>query len=307
MNLIKPKKLKKGDTIALLSASGEIRDFDRIKKAEKYFQNSGYKTKISETTFKKFRYHAGSDEERIAEIEELFSNKNIDAIVCTRGGYGLLRIVDKLDYDLIAKNPKIFCGYSDITVLLLMFYKKANLVSFHGAMANGDFGAEKLSQFTEKSFFETLTTEKPLVFSSKKGKVLNSGSVENAVLWGGNLATIVSMLGGANFIPDEKFVFFAEDVNEPAYKIDRMFTQLMRNEKFVKNVAGFAIGQFSGADKPNFVNDVISEYAKNLNIPAVNDFAISHDENKYTLPIGVKCSFNSEDKSISLLESPFSD
>lgn len=306
MNLIKPKKLKKGDTIALLSVSGEIRDVERIKRAEKYFQNLGYKTLISDTTFKKFRYHAGTDKERISQTEELFLNEDVDAIVCTRGGYGLLRIVDKLNYDLIAKNPKILCGYSDITALLLMLYKKAGLVCFHGAMANGDFGEEKVSSFTENAFFKTLSSDEKLVFSSK-GKVLNKGNVENAVLWGGNLATIASMLGGEDFIPDEKFVFFTEDVNEPAYKIDRMFTQLMRCEKFAKNIAGFVIGQFTDVNKPKFVEDMISEYAKELDIPAVNGFLISHEADKYTIPVGVKCSFNSDDKSIKLLESPFVD
>lgn len=152
MNLIKPKKLEKGDTIGLLSISGEIRDRNNICKAAKYFQNLGYNTIISETTYKKFRYHAGCDEERINQLHKFFKDPDIDAIVCTRGGYGLLRMLNGINYDLIANHPKIICGYSDITALLLMIVKKSKMVCFHGAMANGDFSSDKLSDITVKSF-----------------------------------------------------------------------------------------------------------------------------------------------------------
>ena len=253
MNLIKPKKLQKGDTIGLLSVSGDIRNVKNIENAAKYFQSLGYKTVISDTTYRKFRYHAGSDEERVKNLEEFFQDDKIDAIVCTRGGYGVIRILEKINYDIIKNHPKILCGYSDITALLLYIYKKTGMVCFHGAMANGDFGGEKISKFTEKSFFETLSYSKTLSFKAN-GKVFNKGNA-SGVLWGGNLATIASMVG-LDFIPDEKFILFLEDVNEPAYKIDRMFTQLFNVEKIRKNLAGLALGVFSDLEKKNFVDDM---------------------------------------------------
>lgn len=306
MKLIKPKKLKKGDTIGLLSVSGDIRDTNRINKAANYFNKLGYEVVISDTTYKKYRCYAGSDEERVNQIHDFFSNPKIDAIVCTRGGYGLLRIINQIDYDLIAKNPKIFCGYSDITTLLLMIIKRAKTVCFHGAMANGDFGVDELSDFTVKSFFDTLSISKKQTFYAEKSGLVYKKGEASGMLWGGNLATITSMIG-LDFVPDEKFILFIEDVNEPAYKIDRMLTQLFNYEKIRENISGLVIGKFTGDDKENNTNDVITEYAKKLNIPAANGFLISHEEDKYTLPLGLQCNFNSDNKFVELLETAFVD
>lgn len=305
MNLIKPKKLQQGDTIGILSVSGDIRDYSRITESVKYFQNKGFKVKVSDTTSKKFRYHSGTDNERVSALQDFFLDNEIDAIVCSRGGYGVLRILNDINYNIIAENPKILCGYSDITALLLMIYKKTGMVSFHGAMANGDFGEKNVSEFTEKSFFKTLTKSEILTFSAgKKGKTLKNGNAQG-ILWGGNLATIASM-AGLDFLPDEKFVFFVEDVNEPPYKVDRMFTQLFNLEKFAKNLSAVALGEFSGIEKMNTVYDVVLEYANRYNLPCCSGFAISHEADKYTLPIGLQCLFDADKKLIVTKESAFS-
>lgn len=306
MNLIKPKKLEKGDTIGLLSISGEIRDRNNICKAAKYFQNLGYNTIISETTYKKFRYHAGCDEERINQLHKFFKDPDIDAIVCTRGGYGLLRMLKGIDYDLIANHPKIICGYSDITALLLMIVKKSKMVCFHGAMANGDFSSDKLSDITVKSFFNTLENTSKGIFYAKKAAIVHHRGESSGILWGGNLATIASM-SGLDFIPDEKFILFIEDINEPAYKIDRMLTQLFNIECFAKNTAGIAAGQFSGIDKSKYLYEVLAEISEKYNIPCCSGFQISHDRDKLTLPVGVKCVFSSDERRIEIKENIFRD
>lgn len=306
MNLIKPKKLKQGDTIGLLSISGDIDNYENIQNAENFFRAKGYKTIVSETTYKHFRYHAGSDEERVLALHKFFTDKDVDAIVCTCGGYGLIRIIDKIDYRLIAKNPKIFCGYSDITALLTMMCKKSHLLCFQGPMASGDFGIQNVSYFTEKSFFETLTGAGNNIYTADEcGQVLHKG-VAKGILWGGNLTTIASMAGNF-FIPNEKFVFFIEDVNEPAYKVDRMLTQLFRIEKFAKNIQGLAVGVFSGVGEIKYVNEVLEEYTSKYNIPCCDGFKISHERDKYTLPIGVKCELSADEKFIKINENLFSD
>lgn len=302
MNLIKPKKLQKGDTIGLLSVSGDIRSVNNIDNAAKYFQSLGYQTVISDTTYKKYRYHAGSDYERVKNLEDFFLDEKINAIVCTRGGYGVIRILDKINYDIIKNHPKILCGYSDITALLLYISKKTGMVCFHGAMANGDFGGKKISRFTEKSFFETLTCSETLHFCGN-GEVLNCGN-STGILWGGNLATIASM-AGLDFIPNEKFILFLEDVNEPAYKIDRMFTQLCNIKNFRQNIAGLVIGEFSGLENKNFVNDMFKEYSKMMQIPCCDGFLISHEEKKLTLPIGVHCNFSADKKIVETTDKAF--
>jgi len=304
MNLIKPKKLQKGDTIGLISISGNIKEPQNIERAKKYFENRGFNVVISENTYKKFRYHAGDDEERANTFNQFIKNKDIDAIICTRGGYGVLRIIDKIDYKAVSENPKIICGYSDITVLLLMLLKKSNIITFHGAMANGDFGKEKISEITENSFFETLSGRVPLIFKTLNGPVYEGEA--KGILWGGNLATITSM-AGLDFIPDEKFVFFTEDIGEPDYKIDRMFTQLFNIKKFRDNVQGLVIGEFTESDRQQYTTGIIKEYAQKYKLPCSDGFYISHGKDKYTLPVGCNCIFNTDDKSVKIIGSPFAD
>ena len=247
---------------------------------------------------------AGNDKERIDEIHNFFLDKNIDAIVCTRGGYGLLRIIPHLDYELIAKNPKIICGYSDITALLLMIYKNTGMVCFHGAMASGDLGQAEKSDFTVNSFFKTLSTEEKLTFSSENGSTIYQGTA-NGVLWGGNLATIASM-AGLDFIPDEDLILFVEDVNEPAYKIDRMFTQILNIKELKNNLKGLVVGQFSDVDREIYVKELLTEISSDLKIPTADNFLISHEKDKFTLPIGANCTFNANEKTLTVNEKLFS-
>lgn len=304
MNIIKPKKLQKGDTIGLVSISGSREEPENLERAKSYFQSKGFNVVVSENSYKQHRYHAGTDEERAEAFNNFVQDKNIDAIVCTRGGYGLLRIIDLIDYKAVRKNPKIICGYSDITILLLMILKKSRLITFHGPMADGDFGKENISSITEKSFFDTLTGCLPLIFKSQNESSYN-GEVQG-ILWGGNLVTTASM-AGLDFIPNRKFIFFTEDVSEPDYKIDRTLTQLFNITKFRKNICGMVIGEFTNSDRQQYTRDVIKEFAVKYKIPCSDGFYISHGYNKYTLPVGVKCHFNSTENTLKILENPFCD
>ena len=305
MNIIKPKKLKKGDTIGLLSVSGELSQAEKLYNAEKYLNSLGYKTYISETSYKNYRYYAGTDEERVNALHDFFLRDDINAIVCTRGGYGALRLIDKIDYNLIKKHPKLFCGYSDISVFLLLFYKKTGLITIHGAMTDGDFGNNDISPYTAKYFTEALTG-----FSNKEIKAENGQTFfyfyAKGILWGGNLTTIGSMIG-IDFIPNRNFIFFFEDVNEPAYKIDRILTQLFNVKKFRNNVKGIAVGEFAEVDNINFVNEVVKEYAEKYRIPCCDGFKITHERDKVAVPVGVKCTFSANERVIKIKESVFCD
>ena len=288
MKILKPQKLKKSGTIGLLSVAGEIRDFSKLEKAAKYFENRGFKVKISENSRKKHNYLAGTDEERLKALHDFFLDDEITAIIATRGGYGSLRLIDKINYEIIAQNPKIFAGHSDITALSLMFYKKAGLITFSAPMACSDF-SDIPDKFTEKAFWDVLEEEKN-TFQLHNARVFKSGEA-CGILWGGNLATIVS-LAGTDFIPDEKFVLFIEDIAEPAYKIDRMLTQLLNIEKFRKNLAGILLGDFTGLDCEQYFNDIF--YGLNINIPIASGLKIGHEKEKITLPVGLKCNFNTQ-------------
>ena len=279
-----PKKLKKTSKIAIVSLSGVVKDIEPIKRAESFFNNLGYDVELSDCLMYKNRYMAGYDEERAEELHHYFSRDDIDGIICSRGGYGALRLINLIDYDLIKNNPKVFAGYSDISVLSAMFLKKAGLITYSAPMASGDFGAEEISQFTVDNFFKAVATDEDLNFKAKK--FYKSGFAEGR-MFGGNLASIVSLCG-QDFIPEDKFIFFAEDVSEPVYKIDKMFTQLFNIPEFKKNLTGIILGEFTNTGNLEWLDELFQEFAQNLNVPIYSGFEITHSKDKITIPYGQK-------------------
>ena len=263
MNIIKPPLLKEGDTIGILATSGAMDDDTNLKRAISFFENKGYKIVLSDNVYSKAGYLAGSDEERLNALHKMFSDKNINAIIALRGGYGAIRLINKIDYNLIRQNPKIFCGYSDITALNAMFLKRAGLMTYSGPMILSDFGQKNICDYTINKFFETV----------KEGKFDYEGT-----FWGGNLSTLVSLCG-QDFVPDFKFTLFLEDLNEPPYKIDKMVTQLFNMEKIRKNTKAIAVGDFLDCGDVDYI-------FKELNLPLIKNFTASHAEKKATVPYG---------------------
>ncbi len=281
MNNLTPK-LKQNATIAIVSPAGCIADRANIDRAKGFFENLGYKVVYGEHVFGKNKYMSGTDEERLADLHWAFEDDSIDAVICARGGYGCLRLVDKIDYDLISRNKKLFCGYSDITVLSAMLLKRAGLITYSGPMANGDFGCEERSSFTMDNFFKVVGCNVENKYPSEK--VYGEGEAEG-ILFGGNLASIVSLCG-VDFLPNDDFIFFAEDLNEPVYKIDKMFTQLLNIEKFRQNVRGVVLGDFLDCGYPEQLEDLFSEIAERLGVPVMGGFKITHEDDKITVPYG---------------------
>lgn len=300
MNLIKPKKLNKGDTIGILALSSTLNSKQNVLRAKKYFEDKGYKVALSENIFEKNRYLAGTDEKKVQELHRFFKDPEIKMILATRGGYGTIRLLDKIDFELIKNNPKIFAGYSDLTAIEAMVYKKTGLVTFYAPHAQSDFGIEGISKFVEKSFFKTLTNTGNLEVlpDKRKAKVYYKGEAKG-MLWGGNLATVVSLCG-LDFIPDEEFIFFAEDLNEDVYKIDRMMTQLFNIEKFRKNCVGIVLGDFLDAGNYKHLDELFFEIGGGYKIPILSGFKITHAKEKMTLPYGAKAQFSTETKVLNI-------
>lgn len=282
MNIIKPKKLKQGDTITFIAPSGNI-DEDKVLNAKKYFEDKGYRIKLGEHIFDNDRYMAGSDTNRAKDLENAFDDTQTDAILCVRGGYGALRIIDKIDYNIIKNNPKIFCGYSDITVLSTVILKKTGLITFSSPMPKGDFQPEEINEYTETRFFKTLTNNK-ITVSAPNLITYKSGNAQGIIL-GGNLASVASLCG-TDFVPDGNFIFFAEDLNEPVYKIDKYFRQLLNIKKFKENISAIILGDFLDSEPKEQLNSLFLELAKELNIPIYGGFKITHNKQKDTIPIG---------------------
>lgn len=283
MNIIKPNKLQKGDTIAIIAPAGNVEE-DKILKAVKYFESLGYKVKLGKNIFKTDRYLAGNDYERLKDLHDAFEDKDVNAILCARGGYGCLRLIDKIDYNLIKNNPKIFCGYSDITALSLMFLKKSGLITFSSPMPKGDFQPEDIDEFTVNNFWQAITSNN-LNINAKNLKTYKKGDAKG-IIWGGNLSTVCSLCG-TDFIPDEKFIFFAEDLNEPVYKIDRSFRQLLNIAQFKNNISAIILGDFLGTEEYiDQLDTLFNEFVKELNIPIYGGYQITHAKTKITVPIG---------------------
>lgn len=296
MNLIKPKKLKVGDTIGIVALSGAIESEQKVLRAKKYFEEKGFKIVFAKNVFDKKKYLAGDDETKVKELHRFFKDKNVDAILCVRGGYGIIRLFDKINWALIKNNPKIFAGYSDVSAMQAMIFKKTGLVTFYSPMLQSDFGIKEVSALVEKSFFNTLTNAGKLEIlpDKRKSKTYFEGKC-GGILWGGNLTTIASMCG-LDFIPDEKFIFFAEDLNEDTYQIDRLFAQLLNIEKFKENLTGIILGDFLDVTNKKDFDEFFYELGQKIKKPILSGFRITHAKDKITVPNGAVAEFSTEDK-----------
>ena len=263
-----------GDTIGIIALGGACEEAIILQTVQN-LESLGFKIKLSSNIYKTNRYLAGSDDDKLDELYKFFQDPEIKIILNARGGYGSIRLINKIDYNIIKTNPKPFVGFSDITALLLMFYRKCGLMTYHGPMACSDYA--KLNDFTNESFFKALNNE---TLELSATKIYKQGSAKG-ILWGGNLSTIVSLCG-QDFIPDENFIFFTEDLNEPVYKIDKMFTQLFNIEKFNNNCKAIVLGDFLNTDNIVWLEDLF----KTFNLPTIYIEGITHAENKITLPIG---------------------
>ena len=270
-------------TVGIVSLAGAINDDrDKIESAKKYFESKGLNVKLSKNIYDTNRYLAGDDEVKISELEHFFADPEIDIIINTRGGYGSIRLINRIDYEIIKNNPKPFIGFSDITALLLMIYKRTGIVTYHGPMVISDFA--DIAPFTEEFFNKAINNEK-LEFA---GTTIYQRGRAEGIIWGGNLATVVSLCG-QDFLPNEDFIFFTEDLNEPVYKIDRMFQQLINIHKFRDKCKGIVLGDFLDVDNTEWLEGFFKDLASNTNIPVIGGFKITHGQEKITIPVGKNC------------------
>lgn len=301
-----PEKLNKGDTIGIISPAGAVNGNEGLNSAIKYFEKAGYKVKLSPHARDKKAYLAGKDEDRLSDLMNFFLDKEIKAIICSRGGYGTVRLLEHTDFSIIKKNPKIFVGYSDITALLNNFVEKSGLVCFHGPLAVSDFGAEEVNPYTESVFFEILEGKPKIPYGYENPvnyECIAKGQAEG-VLAGGNLSVLCGLLGTPYFPEIAGKILIFEDIGEPLYKIDRMLMQLKLAGVFEK-AAGVLFGEFTSVpesdDKLTSV-DIIKEIIKGSNIPVGYGFSCSHAAAKATLPFGVKYIFDSANFKLEIIE-----
>ncbi len=305
-NKLKPPALKPGDTIAISSPAGAVWDDGQVEKFKDIVESLGFKVKLGQTLKEKHGYFAGTDEFRAKEINTFFADKEVKGIFCMKGGWGCARILDKLNYDVIRKNPKVIMGFSDITSLLIAINSKTGLVTFHGPVGNSgwnDFSVDYIRRVLMKK--ELVTYEYPEK-DDDKPYTITPGKAKG-ILMGGNLTVLAGIIGSAYLPQWKNKILFLEEAKEEPYSIDRMLTQL-KLAGVLQNISGFVFGKCVKCDaeepqKAFLFKEVLEQHIKPLGIPAFYGAMIGHIENKYTLPIGIEAEIDAEKCAMKLLES----
>jgi len=300
--MIKPSALKTGDTIGVIAPAGVV-DSHELETGLERLKGIGFQVRVGRCVRNIFRTMAGTDRERASDLLEMFSDPEIKAIVCARGGYGSARVIPYLDSDLIQLHPKVFVGSSDITVLLLYLVQKCGLVVFHGPMVGPNFGKAS-SSLTETFFMKILTRPKPAGPLQLSGiKILKKGQAEGRLM-GGCLSLLCSAMGTPYEPHTDGSILFLEDVREPLYRIDRMLTQLRAAGKF-KKVRGILFGQMRECHPEQgagyCLEDVILDILDGLEIPVLFGVPSGHGTDNVTLPLGVQVRVSAEKEGNSLV------
>lgn len=313
-SVIKPKKLSSGDVVGLITPGSALVG-DAKQRAMNNLKALGLKVVTSKNFNKRTGFVAGSDQERVDDLHEMFANDDVDAIVCARGGYGTGRILSMLDYDLIKANPKVIIGFSDITALLYAIYNKTGLICYHGPV-----GSSKFTDFTTSSFMSVLMSntlkelKRPEAWNSKTAesyqyKSWNDGEASGELI-GGNLSIVCSMLGTPYDVSFKDKILFIEEVGESLYRVDRMLTQLLNSGK-LDECAGLVLGIFSsckaksgGVDDDGYVtlSRVLNDRLSLLKIPVMYGMPIGHIDDNATIPIGVRVKMNTQSRTMTWLE-----
>ena len=308
--MIYGKKLKFGDTLGLIAPSGAVRQEGAIERAVKETERMGFRVKLGESARQKYGYLSGTDEVRARDVNAMFADDEVDAIVCLRGGYGAMRILDLLDYDMIAKHPKIFMGFSDVTALHIALLERCGLATFHGPMAAANWAGKPLDDFSRESMYRSLMRAAPAgELCNPEGypkQTVNPGQAEGQLV-GGNLMLITSSLGTPWELDTKGRIIFIEEIGERTYCVDRMLTQLRLAGKF-DDCAGVVFGDFADCpvEYPEFgltLEEIIRDVVAPCGTPIFTGLRCGHCSPKLTLPLGVKCRLDADQCTLTVLES----
>lgn len=312
---LKPRPLTPGDTVALITPATYVSSPDALQLARRTVEFLGLKWKTGRNLGKRNGYLGGSVDERVTDLHEAFLDPEVKAIFCTRGGYGSAMLLDRIDFELIRKHPKIFLGYSDITALHLGIHQKSKIITFHGPMALSDF-----PDYTLEHFKRAIFDPRPLGVLSNppEGRVIRPkhptrtlhGGKGTGALTGGNLTLIATTMGTPWEIQTDGKVLFLEDVGEEPYSMDRMLTQLRLAGKF-RNIRGLILGECLGCRprefQPGFesnfsLGEVYDNILGDLKVPIFAGLTIGHTDDQLTLPLGVQASLDADAGTLTIEE-----
>lgn len=300
--LVKPQPLQRGDTIGMISPASSLSEEKKYAEIADTIRGLGFGIRIGEHAQNHFGYFAGTDENRAADLNEMFSDDRIDAILPFRGGWGSNRILEHIDFEMIRHNPKPLIGFSDITSLLLAIYAKTGLVTYHGPV-----GKSEWTPFTRAYFRKAVMASKPFVMKSSSDVITLFEGTARGTLLGGNLSVLTSMLG-SDYLPRwQNSILFLEDIGEDIYRIDRMLTQLRLNG-ILEQVNGLVFGKCTACSVSSgyhfTLEQILEDHLKEYGIPVFVRANIGHIDNMFTVPVGIQAQMDADAGTIRLLESP---
>jgi len=286
MPIIKGPRLQPNQTVGVIAPSSPVTQSE-ILQGLKLLESFPLKIKLGKHLFDHLNYLAGPDHDRVLDLHQMFSDPEVKAIFCARGGYGSARLLNKIDFDLIRKNPKIITGFSDLSALLIAIYKQSGLITIHGPTLT-DLPKNKNWQ----NLSRLITTSYRSQIFFKQGKIINRGKARG-ILLGGNLSTICSLLD-TPFLPSfEGVILFLEEKGESPYRFDRMLTQLLLSSR-LDLLSALIIGQIVDCGEKEIINSVLQERLGGLSIPVVTGLHVGHGSENISLPLGLPAILDTE-------------
>jgi muramoyltetrapeptide carboxypeptidase len=309
-SFLRPKALRRGEVIGLVAPAGALWQPDRVEGCVRYLEGQGYRVEVGAHALGNDGAFSGTDDERLCDLNGMLRDPRIRAILALRGGYGTPRLLDRIDYAAVRRDPKIVVGYSDITALQMALYRKTGLVSFSGPLGAVEF-ASAPDPVTEESFWRLVTSRRTrgrLPLPDDEPLVTRQKGLGEGPLLGGCLSLVVALLG-TPFSPDYRGAVVAlEDVHEQFHRIDRMMTQL-RLAGVLGRATGLLLGRFThttAADLAHPFHDLEAIWRSVLHgvqAPILEGFPYGHVPRKVTLPWGIPVRVDGKKQAVSLLES----
>lgn len=311
--VVLPPKLIPGSRVALVAPAGPLLEQDDLTRAQELCRALGYDPVLGSSAHARHGYMAGTDEQRLGDLNSALADPSINAVWSIRGGYGSLRLLDQVDYAAIARHPKALIGFSDVTVLLNAVTRLTGIVTFHGPVARASMPA-----FNRWHFERVLTRTEPagrlgripqapdtLVPQDDRIVTVRSGVAEG-LLAGGNLTLLQCLIGTPYFPELAGAILFLEDVGEDLYRVDRMLAHL-RLIGALRRLSGVLIGRFtklnrSGADGALGYDEVLADYFRPLGVPVAYGFPVGHIDAQWTLPLGVRVRLDAGAGEVEVLE-----
>jgi len=303
--LVKPKALQPGSTIAVISPAGATQDSQAFPLGIALLEAAGYRVKLMPYAQNGRMYLAGSDAERLADLHAAFTDLEVDGILCARGGYGCMRLLPHLDFERVRQNPKVFIGFSDVTSLLLPFYQRTGLVGFYGPMLTSNLVFNEPFSQAELLKLVSKPIQTPYLVPNQDTYQAFMPGVAEGRLIGGNLS-LLSALCGTSYQPETRgHILFIEDWKEKYYTLDRQFQQLKMAGLF-ERITGLLLCDFSEIEPEPELNlsDFLKELTDFVGVPVGYGFSVGHGEQTATLPIGCQARFDAGNGTLTLLESP---